>query len=124
MAVMEVSWKAQRELSTFKLIQRRLLVIPGFKAAITAVYTWDRQETKKMQSRWVQMLDNWNRLELASHVELIQWRVRQTVRAVLDVTRIGSRKHPMQSVRILVSNQAGAILAGRLPADVHKEKAI
>ena len=30
----------------------------------------------------------------------------------------------MQSVRILVRNQAGAILADRLPADVHKEKTI
>ena len=86
--------------------------------------TWDRQKTEEMQSRWVQLLNNWNRLELASHVELVQWRVRQTMRAVLDVTRIGSRRHPVQSVRILVRNQAGAILAGRLPADVHKEKAI
>jgi hypothetical protein len=34
-------WKAQRELSTFNLIQRRLSVIPGFKAAITTVDTWD-----------------------------------------------------------------------------------
>ena len=39
-----LSWKAQRELATFKLIQRRLSVIPGFKAAITAVDTWDRQK--------------------------------------------------------------------------------
>jgi hypothetical protein len=41
-----LSWKAQRELATFKLIQRRLSVIPGFKAAITAVDTWDRQKTE------------------------------------------------------------------------------
>jgi hypothetical protein len=36
------------------------------------VGTWNQQETEKMQSRWVQLLDVWNRLGLASHVELIQ----------------------------------------------------